>query len=189
MTVAIRVLAIAGSLRAASSNVALLRAAARLAPDGMTITLYEALGALPHFNPDLDVDPAPSSVRDLRAQVGLADCLLVSCPEYAHGVPGVFKNALDWLVSALEPIDKPIVLLNASPSGGHHAHAQLIEILTTMNLRLLGEASRVLPFVRRKLDATVELDDPEMRAALRSSLDTVVRDLARMRAIAAPVAR
>jgi len=85
---AIHVLAIAVSLRSGSSNAVMLGAASRLAPAGMIVELYQGLGSLPHFNPDLDVDPAPEPVRDLRARVGASDCLLISCPEYAHGVPG-----------------------------------------------------------------------------------------------------
>ncbi len=181
MSATIHVLAIAGSLRSGSSNAAMLGAASRLAPAGMIVELYQGLGALPHFNPDLDVDPAPEPVRDLRTRVGASDCLLISCPEYAHGVPGAFKNALDWLVSGLEAIDKPVVLLNSSPSGGHHVHAQLVEILTTMNMRILGEASQPLPFVRSKLGGGHDLVDPDAVAVLRTSLDALAREVARTR--------
>ena len=82
-----RLLAFSGSLRKASTNTVLLGAAALLAPDGMTIEIYDGLAGLPHFNPDLDVDPLPASVADLRARVGAADGLLFSSPEYARGVP------------------------------------------------------------------------------------------------------
>jgi NAD(P)H-dependent FMN reductase len=181
MSAGVRVLAISGSLRTGSSNAALLRAAQRLAPPGMTVELYGRLGDLPHFNPDLDVDPAPEPVRDLRARIAAAHCLLLSSPEYAHGVPGVLKNALDWLVSALETIDKPIALLNASPSSGQHAHAQLVEILTTMNTRIVGEASRPLPFLRARLGDGKELVDPDALAALRTSLEVLAREVLRAR--------
>jgi chromate reductase len=96
-----RILAISGSLRAASSNTALLRAAAALAPEGMEVVLYGGLGDLPHFNPDLE-GAAPPAVIDLWARVREADGLLIACPEYAHGVPGAMKNALDWLVGGDE---------------------------------------------------------------------------------------
>src|SRR5207248_2306398 len=107
-------LALCGSLRAISYNRKALVAAKRLAPPGMTIELYDALASLPHFNPDDDVDPLPLTVRDFRAKVGRANGLLIACPEYAHGIPGAFKNLLDWLVSSLEFPGKPVALINCS---------------------------------------------------------------------------
>src|SRR4051794_17451133 len=85
-------LAISGSLRSASSNVSLLRAAQQLAPEGVRIEQYERIGELPHFNPDL-MEQLPAPVADLFALVGRVDGLLISCPEYARGIPGSFKNA------------------------------------------------------------------------------------------------
>jgi len=115
------VVAISGSLRSGSSNAALLRAAAALAPAGMEFVFYEALGNLPHFNPDLDTDTPPKSVKELRALLAACDGVLISSPEYVHGIPGSMKNALDWLVSSGELYGKPVVLLTASPSGGQWA--------------------------------------------------------------------
>src|SRR5438105_3467377 len=109
-----RILTISGSLRSASSNTTLLRAAAALAPEGVEIILYDGLGDLPHFNPDLEEANLPS-VMDFRARLRAADGVLISSPEYAHGVPGVMKNALDWVVGSGEFVDKPVALLNASP--------------------------------------------------------------------------
>src|SRR5215471_687580 len=100
-----RILAISGSLRAVSSNTALLRAAAMLAPAGVEIRVYDGLGDLPHFNPDLE-GAEPPVVKDFGAQVGAADGIILSTPEYAHGVPGVLKNALDWLVGGFDFINK-----------------------------------------------------------------------------------
>src|SRR4029077_15974928 len=118
-----------------SSNTALLRAAAALVPEGMEITFYAGLGDLPHFNPDLE-DSEPPSVTDLRRQVQAADGLLISSPEYAHGVPGVLKNALDWLVGGFEFIDKPIALLNPSPHS-RFAHPQLLETVRVMSANVI----------------------------------------------------
>ncbi len=98
----LNVLAISGSLRAASSNGALLTAATSHAPVGVEIEIYRNMGALPHFNPDDDGENAPAIVADLRARVGAADGLLICTPEYAHGLPGSLKNLLDWLVSGGE---------------------------------------------------------------------------------------
>src|SRR4030095_3213606 len=97
----VRLLAISGSLRAGSSNTEVLRALTLLAPPRVTIEHYEGLAMLPAFNPDLDAEgmAAPAPVQNLRAQVQTADAIVICSPEYAHGVPGSLKNALDWLVS------------------------------------------------------------------------------------------
>ncbi len=135
-----KIIAICGSLRAQSSNLALLRAAQKLAPPGIEITIHEGLGKLPHFNPDDDEEGTtpPPTVAKLRAQLAEADGILISSPEYAHGVPGSLKNALDWLVSDGALVDKPVALISASPIGGQFAQASLVETLTTMNWRVLG---------------------------------------------------
>ncbi|MCU1349277.1 MAG: flavoprotein, partial [Acidobacteria bacterium] len=92
-----RILAISGSLRNGSSNTNLLRAAAALAPDGVDVVLYDRLGDLPPFNPDVESAGTPiPSVDDFRAQLTAAAAVAICSPEYAHGVPGVLKNALDW---------------------------------------------------------------------------------------------
>jgi chromate reductase, NAD(P)H dehydrogenase (quinone) len=95
-------LAISGCLRRASTNTAALEALSRLAPAGVEVTLYRQIGALPHFNPDDDGETPPRAVVSLRELVGSSDGLLIAAPEYAHGVPGALKNALDWLVASLE---------------------------------------------------------------------------------------
>lgn len=97
-----RILAISGSLRAASSNTILLNAAAALAPENVEVVVYRGLGDLPHFNPHLDKGPVPPAVTDFRTQLGKSSGVIISSPEYAHGVPGVLKNGLDWLVASGE---------------------------------------------------------------------------------------
>ena len=109
-----RLLSLSGSLRAASSNTHTLIAAGLLTPPGVVIEHYDAIGELPHFTPDLDAN-LPQSIVDLRSRVGKADGLLIACPEYARGIPGSFKNMLDWLVGSPDFPGKPIVLFNTSP--------------------------------------------------------------------------
>jgi chromate reductase, NAD(P)H dehydrogenase (quinone) len=166
------ILAISGSLRAGASNTTVLQAAALLAPPGVTITLYDGLGALPHFNPDLDSQDGerlPAIVADLREQIGRADGVLISCPEYAHGIPGSFKNLLDWLVGSTEFPDKPVALLNTSPMSVH-APAQLAEVLTTMNARLIREASITVQPRSRGSSPHDIAADPELSATLRNAI-------------------
>jgi len=164
------ILTLSGSLRTVSSNAATLDAAALLAPDGMVLTRYTGLAALPHFNPDLDGDAPPAEVLALRRLVGVADGLLLSSPEYAHGMAGSFKNALDWLVRSLEFPGKPVALINVAPRASH-AEAQLREVLTTMSARLVDEAMLTLPIQGSKLDAAGIAANPAFASPLRMMLE------------------
>ena len=172
----IRLLAISGSLRQASSNTALLQAATALAPDHIEIKLYDGLSSLPHFNPDLE-PTEPPAVTDLRTQIREADGLLISSPEYAHGVPGVLKNALDWLVSGSEFVSKPIALLNASPRATY-ALASLTEIVSVMSGRIVPEASITLPLLGRHLNADGIVADPELSLQLQTAIVTFANAVA-----------
>lgn len=170
-----KILALSGSLRAASSNTAALRAAALLAPAGVEIAVYASLGDLPHFNPDLE-DSEPAVVTEFRARVREADGLMISSPEYAHGVPGVMKNALDWLVGGSEFIDMPVALINATPPATW-AQASLTETLTVMSAHIVAGASISLPLRGRKLDAAGIAADPEMADALRAAIVAFVETI------------
>jgi NAD(P)H-dependent FMN reductase len=168
-----RLLAIAGSLRRASINRAVVRAVARLAPRPVLVTIYDELGTLPLFNPDLDDLEAPEVVIRFRGALTFADAVLISSPEYAHGVPGALKNALDWVVGSGELVDKPVALINASPRATH-AFSSLTETLTVMSARVVPAASVALPLQGRMLDANGIVDDSELSAALRSAINTLV---------------
>jgi chromate reductase len=168
-----KILAISGSLRAASTNSALLRAAALLAPAGVEIDLYQGLGGLPHFNPDLE-DAEPPAVTDLRARVRESGGLLFAVPEYAHGVPGALKNLLDWLVGGEEFIDKPVALFNASPRATH-AQASLRETIRTMSGHIVEEASIPVPLLGKVLDPEAIAADPELSVMLRGALAAFAR--------------
>lgn len=171
MTAPRRVLCLCGSLRRVSSNRAALEAARRLAPPSLELLPYDGLAALPLFNPDDEADPLPAPVLALREAVGRADALLVACPEYAHGVPGAFKNLLDWLVGSLEFPGKPVLLLNASARGSHHAQEALAEILRTMSAELLS--AQPFPVALPGAGCTAEqvLASAERRAELRAALE------------------
>lgn len=172
----LRILAISGSLRARSSNASLLRLAVEVAPDDMRIVMYDGLASLPHFNPDDDLDVPPGPVLELRARVGEADGLLFCSPEYAHGVPGSLKNALDWLVASVELPHKPVALLNAS-SWATHAQASLGETLTVMSTRVVRDASVTIPVNRADVATDGTIENPEIRQALRAALDTFAREI------------
>lgn len=167
----LKVLGICGSLRAQSSNAELLRAIALLDPSHSHVTLYEGLGRLPHFNPDDDREESvpPELVAQLRNQVAGADALLISSPEYAHGVPGSLKNALDWLVSGPEIPGKPVGILTAS-AHARHAPASLAETLRTMSALVVEDAVQVAPLAGHRMDAAAILADPMLREVLGITL-------------------
>lgn len=169
----IQLLALSGSLRGRSTNTELLRAAAALAPDDVDVEVYGAIGELPHFNPDLE-DALPPGVVDFRARVGAASGVLISSPEYAHGVPGSFKNALDWLVGGPEFVHKPVALFNAS-SRSSYAQDSLAETLTTMSGRIVAEASVSLPLLGQGLDKDAIIARPELATTIRDAIGAFVR--------------
>ena len=155
-----RILAISGSLRRISSNTTLLRAIGVLAPEGVEVTLYDSLADLPAFNPDLE-GAEPSSVLAFRGQLKSADGVFISSPEYAHGVPGSLKNALDWIVGSGELVDKPVAILNASPMATY-AQASLRETITVMSARVITEASLTIPIQGKHLDETGIAANPQL---------------------------
>jgi len=175
---AFKILGISGSLRNASSNTALLRACAALAPDGISISIYEGLDKLPYFSPELDTENAvpPATVLDLRAQLNTANAVIISTPEYAFGIPGVLKNALDWIVSSGEFTHKPTGVISASPlaTGGEKAHASLVQTLSVMTATIREEYKLIIPTIRTKMDVQGNITDPE----LAKKLLTLIRQLA-----------
>ena len=165
-----KIIAISGSLRATSLNTAVLQAAGRLAPAGVTVEILEGIGNLPFFNSDLDGDRLPREVAGFRAAIGAADGLLISSPEYARGVAGVMKNALDWLVGSFEFPNKPVMLINTSPRATH-ALAALTVTLETMSARLVKDASITLPLLGTANDAASIAANAELAAPLRNALE------------------
>lgn len=162
------ILGISGSLRAASINSALLRAAMQLAPAGVHLHIFPAMGLLPLFNPDLEPSP-PKEVVDFRELVGNADALLIASPEYAHGMTGVLKNALDWLVGYERFALKPVAVINASPRS-RHADAALREVLRTMAAHIVEPASVTLPILGAGLDVAGMLGSADVATQLRHAL-------------------
>jgi len=172
----VRLLGISGSLRTNSSNTSVLKAAQILATPKINISLYSELSKLPHFNPDLDREPLPDAVASLRKQIEDCDGIIISIPEYAHGVPGTFKNALDWLVSSTEFPGKPVALINTNPRASI-AQASLMEILTTMSARITKSNNLALAIAGRGLDERGIIADPELSASLAEEIAIFVRDI------------
>ncbi len=169
-----KILVLNGSTRANSTNGLFIEAILRLAADHAQFTLYPSVADLPHFNPDLDVDPAPPEVAHFRRLLGEADGLLICTPEYAMGVPGSLKNALDWTVSSADLRLKPIMLVTASLSG-EKAQASLLETLTVLEGALSPETTVLVQFARTKVDANANITDAQARSDLQSALDAFLQ--------------
>jgi len=165
-----KIAAISGSLRKGSSNTAVLRAAARLAPPGVEVVLFDGIAGLPYFNPDLDGAEVHAAVTAFRTVIGSADGVLISSPEYARGVAGVMKNALDWLVASLEFPDKPVALINTSPRATH-ALAALRLTLETMSARIVDEACVTLPLLGTASGEDGVVGSNELAEPLREAME------------------
>ncbi|MER8577166.1 NAD(P)H-dependent oxidoreductase [Mesorhizobium sp. M1423] len=166
----LNILAISGSLRAASTNSALVAALAQNAPPDCHVAVYDGLGRLPIFNPDDEGERTPPQAAALIDAVTVADGVIVSCPEYAHGVPGGLKNALDWLVSRDAAVGKPAMLVHASPRS-LFARAALAEIMRTMSFALYEEAALEIGLLGKKPPEVEKiLAEPANRLAMRRAV-------------------
>ncbi|TGQ07685.1 MULTISPECIES: NADPH-dependent FMN reductase [unclassified Mesorhizobium] len=166
----IEIIAISGSLRAASTNSALLAALAANAPDDCRVQVYDGLGRLPIFNPDDEGERTPPQAARLIEMITRADGVIVSCPEYAHGVPGGMKNALDWLVSRDAAVGKPAMLIHASPRS-LYARAALAEVMRTMSFALYEEALEIALLGKKPAEVEVILAQGANRRAMRGAIE------------------
>jgi chromate reductase, NAD(P)H dehydrogenase (quinone) len=173
-----KILGISGSLRVSSSNTAILRSIAKLVPSNVQLSIYDGLGNLPHFNPELDNDKLISSVQDWRSQISESDGIIFCTPEYAHGVPGVLKNGLDWIVSSGEFMDKPTAVISASPSidGGMRANDSLVQTLRVMMAKITEEKILCIPAISAKLKGD-EVIYPLTEQSLIALLDNLIRSI------------
>lgn len=160
------VLAIPGSLRLSSINAAALRAAANAAArDGLAVVIDDSPRALPHFNPDLEPFP-PEAVRRFRQVCADAGGLLLAVPEYTFGIPGAFKNALDWTVASGSLYSKPIAVLHVAPAGrGEHVRDALAQALRAHNAHVTHHH---VPIAQRDRDANGEISDTRIVEQLRA---------------------
>ena len=168
-------LALSGSLRVASTNTALLAALQRTAPADCRVTAYGGLGRLPIFNPDDEGDRTPREAAALIDAVTAADGIVVSSPEYAHGVPGGLKNALDWLVSRDAAVGKPAMLVHASPRS-LISRAALGEIMRTMSFDLYdGPVLEIALLGKKPLEIASILAEPAIITLMREALSDFTR--------------
>lgn len=162
----VQILGVCGSLQQRSRNLDLLRTAAATAPPGVMVTIFDGLGDLPHFNPDLEATPGPAVAR-WRAALAASDAVLIACPEYGFSLPGVVKNAIDWVIGSGE-LERKIVATTAAshhPERGLRGLAALREPLTAVSATLVGG---------RPIARGPSFDDE--LAALLTALAATIRD-------------
>ncbi len=176
-----QLLFISGSLRAGSTNTAVLRTARTVAPDGVTASLYDGMYGLPHFNPDDDREgePVHAAVTELRVQIMAADALLLCTPEYAGALPGALKNLLEWTVGDAGTHEKPVAWVNASgpaaPTGAADAHDSLRKVLGYVGADIVDAACVRIPVTRDAVGPDGTISDREIRGRIEETLTTLVR--------------
>ena len=170
-----QILLICGSLRQGSTNAASLRTIAALDTPGVTTSLFGGMASLPHFNPDDDAPPLHAAVADLRAQIGRADAILFSTPEYAGALPGSLKNLLDWTIGGGEVYEKPAGWINVStaPTGAAGAHASLRTVLLYAGARIVDAACVQIPVARYAVGADGLVHDEALRQEIAAAVDAL----------------
>jgi chromate reductase len=138
------IFSLSGSLREQSSNTALLKTMKNLGPAGVEFIMYKSLGELPHYNADLDTAKVPDAVRELRGAVNRSQGIMITTPEYAHGIPGALKNALDWLVNTTALEGKPVAVVMGQTDEGTFARDALVEVLKTMKAKIVPELVKTI---------------------------------------------
>jgi chromate reductase len=177
-----KVLGISGGIRRDSHNTKLLRAADELLRPEVEFEIWEGLKAVPPYDADDDVEPAPAAVAQLRAAVAAADAVLFATPEYNSSIPGQLKNALDWVSRPLakNPIrNKPVAVIGASAGafGAVWSQAELRKVLSAMGARVIdGEVA--VGHAPTRFDESGRLVDKDLRAQLAEVLDTLAEAVA-----------
>ena len=174
------ILLVSGSTRRGSTNTAVLRTAAQLAPTGVHTALLGGIGELPLFNPDDDREGVPPDPRviGMRAAVGAADALLICTPEYAGALPAAMKNVLEWTIGDAGTYRKPAAWINAAgpaaPSGAADAHESLAKVLRYAGAEIVAEACAHVPVTREMVAADGVIAAPDVRAGIAAALARLV---------------
>lgn len=149
-----------------------MKIVAGMMPANVEFTIYKGLGTLPHFN---DPQTTPPEVEDFRQSLKEADGVFICTPEYAFGVPGSLKNALDWTVGTSDFVSKPVALVTAS-SVGDKAHAALLQTLTAISANIVEGGTLLISFIRAKLNQEGKITDPAAEAALRGVVNALIKE-------------
>ena len=172
-----KIVAISGSLRTASSNTSILHALAKMSPGNIEINIYSGIDELPFFSPERDTEAAYPAVEAFRKTLQAADAVIICTPEYAFGVPGVLKNALDWTVSSGDFSKKPLALISASPlyAGADKAHASLMLTFTALDALITEKTKLIIPFVYKKINSDAVITDEETKQQLYLLLQSLIK--------------
>lgn len=171
------ILAISGSTRERSTNLNLIHAIAEMASDLFEVTIFSGLMNIPPFNPDNDNENAGDQVEELRQRLREADGVLICTPEYAMGVPGTLKNAIDWTVSSAEFLNKPTALITAS-SSGEKGHASLLETLKVIQADIDDDTQLLISHAKLKVSTEYKITDAGTLADVESliqAFDKIIR--------------
>ena len=166
-----KILGISGSLRVTSSNNAILNFVAKLFPKSVEFNIYKGLKNIPAFD---DSDEPSNEVIEFRNMIREANGVIICQPEYAFGVAGSLKNALDWTVLSGELVGKPVALITAA-TGGDKAHAALLLTLKALSSKVVDAATLLIPFVRTKLNDKGEVTSHEIIKALSGVVNALVQ--------------
>jgi chromate reductase len=172
-----RILGLAGSLRRASFNRGLIRAAHELAPKGVMVEPYEGLEKIPFFNRDLEEEGDPAPVKELKEKIRDADAVLIATPEYDYAIPGVLSNALEWAMRSPSPLrHKPVGILGASPANAGTARGQMVlrQILLHAPAYTMPEPQMLIPNAHERFGENGDLVDEETRERMRRFLKALV---------------
>lgn len=176
-----KILAICGSTRKSSSNRELLNAIIDIYSSDADIKIFEGLDNIPHFNPDLDNDHPPQQVSLFRRQLKEADGILICTPEYAMGVPGTLKNAIDWTVSSMQFSRKPVALITAS-SQGQNAHASLMETLKVIECNIPESSQLIISFVKTKVRDN-KIIEPKTMQQVQEVMKSLIKSISQKKTI------
>ncbi|WP_439558557.1 NADPH-dependent FMN reductase [Dyadobacter sp.] len=171
----IRILGISGSLRTDSTNTIILNTCKTLLPANAALTIFQGLDRIPHFSPGLEDNEAVASFKSAISQ---ADAIIFSTPEYAFGLPGTLKNALDWTVATGEFNDKPVAAISASPlnTGGENALASLLLTLTALGTLRNDHSAAAIPNIKGKIEHGY-VADLQILKILQSVIDNLISQL------------
>lgn len=178
-----QILALSGSTRPGSFNTALLQYLRSITGGDIALDIMDQLQMIPAFVPQTQPAEFTEQLAELFDKAGKADGILIASPEYAHGIPGVLKNALDWLVDCEATVLKPVAVMGVSTSalGGFRSQAALIQVLTAMNWHVQIEACLCVPYAKRRFDEAGTISDSLTRHRLSAAFESLIRGIRELR--------
>jgi chromate reductase len=170
------ILAICGSLRPESSNMSILKSIPQWLPINVKYHVYDNIGKLPHFDPTLNHNNTPTEVNHFRKLIAKANGIIICSPEYAFGIPGSLKNALDWTVSSGEFTDQPVAVITAS-SSGEKAHEALLTVMNVITGRVPLSSTLLISYIRTKVADGI-ITDEETIVKLQAVVESLLQHMA-----------